>query len=40
MREISTLQLLSIFNRYNIDNVKVYDPRVKENKTKKLIRRL
>lgn len=32
MRESPTLQLLDIFARYNIDNVKVYDPWIKEKK--------
>ncbi|MBB6624111.1 nucleotide sugar dehydrogenase [Clostridium gasigenes] len=32
MRESPTLQLLSIFNKYNIDTVKMYDPCVKEKK--------
>lgn len=32
MRESPTLQLLSIFDKYNIDNVKVYDPWIKEKK--------
>ena len=32
MRESPTLQLLSIFNKYNIDNVRMYDPWVKEKK--------
>lgn len=32
MRESPTLQLLDIFERYNIDNVKVYDPFIKEKK--------
>jgi len=32
MRESPTLQLLDIFERYNIDTVKVYDPFIKENK--------
>ncbi|NKF08513.1 nucleotide sugar dehydrogenase [Clostridium gasigenes] len=31
-RESPTLQLLSIFNKYNIDNVKIYDPMIKEKK--------
>ena len=30
MRESPTLQLLNIFDKYNIDNVKIYDPMVKE----------
>lgn len=34
LRESPTLQLLSIFDKYNIDNVKVYDPFVKEKKFK------
>ncbi|AYE33891.1 nucleotide sugar dehydrogenase [Clostridium septicum] len=34
LRESPTLQLLSIFEKYNIDNVKVYDPCVKEKKFK------
>ncbi|EGT0681637.1 nucleotide sugar dehydrogenase [Clostridium perfringens] len=32
MRESPTLQLLDIFNRYNIDNIKIYDPFIKEKK--------
>ncbi|HII4458904.1 TPA: nucleotide sugar dehydrogenase [Clostridium perfringens] len=32
MRESPTLQLLSIFDKYNIDNVKIYDPMIKEKK--------
>lgn len=32
LRESPTLQLLSIFNKYNINNVKVYDPYIKEKK--------
>lgn len=32
MRESPTLQLLDIFEKYNIDTVKVYDPFIKENK--------
>lgn len=32
MRESPTLQLLDIFEKYNIDTVKVYDPWVKEKK--------
>lgn len=32
MRESPTLQLLDIFRKYNIDNVKVYDPYIKEKK--------
>lgn len=32
MRESPTLQLLSIFEKYNIDNVKIYDPFIKEKK--------
>lgn len=32
MRESPTLQLLDIFEKYNIDNVKVYDPWIKEKK--------
>ena len=31
-RESPTLQLLEIFEKYNIDNLKVYDPYVKEKK--------
>lgn len=31
-RESPTLQLLDIFNKYNIDTVKIYDPFVKEKK--------
>ncbi|GAA0109161.1 nucleotide sugar dehydrogenase [Clostridium tertium] len=31
-RESPTLQLLEIFKRYNIDNLKVYDPYVKDKK--------
>lgn len=34
MRESPTLQLLDIFEKYNIDTVKVYDPFVKEMKFK------
>lgn len=33
-RESPTLQLLDIFNKYNIDTVKIYDPFVKEKKFK------
>lgn len=32
MRESPTLQLLDIFEKYNIDTVKVYDPFIKERK--------
>ncbi|UPA31290.1 nucleotide sugar dehydrogenase [Terrisporobacter glycolicus] len=32
MRESPTLQLLDIFEKYNIDTVKVYDPFIKEKK--------
>lgn len=32
MRESPTLQLLEIFEKYNIDTVKVYDPFIKEKK--------
>lgn len=32
MRESPTLQLLEIFEKYNIDDVKVYDPFIKEKK--------
>ena len=32
MRESPTLQLLDIFEKYNIDNVKIYDPFIKEKK--------
>lgn len=32
MRESPTLQLLDIFNKYNINDVKIYDPFVKEKK--------
>lgn len=32
MRESPTLQLLDIFEKYNIDSVKVYDPFIKEKK--------
>lgn len=32
MRESPTLQLLDIFEKYNIDSVKVYDPYIKEKK--------
>lgn len=32
MRESPTLQLLDIFERYNIDSVKIYDPFIKEKK--------
>lgn len=32
MRESPTLQLLDIFEKYNIDKVKVYDPFIKEKK--------
>lgn len=32
MRESPTLQLLEIFEKYNIDNVKIYDPWIKEKK--------
>lgn len=31
-RESPTLQLLDIFNKYNINNIKVYDPLVKEKR--------
>ena len=31
-RESPTLQLLDIFNKYNIDTVKIYDPFIKEKK--------
>lgn len=34
LRESPTLQLLSIFEKYNIDNIKIYDPCVKERKFK------
>lgn len=36
-RESPTLQLLDIFNKYNIDTVKIYDPFVKEKKFKNQI---
>lgn len=32
MRESPTLQLLDIFEKYNIDNIKIYDPFIKEKK--------
>ncbi|MDZ4937187.1 nucleotide sugar dehydrogenase [Clostridium perfringens] len=32
IRESPTLQLLDIFNKYNIDNIKIYDPFIKEKK--------
>lgn len=32
MRESPTLQLIDIFNKYNIDNIKIYDPFIKEKK--------
>ena len=32
MRESPTLQLLDIFEKYNIDDVKIYDPFIKEKK--------
>ncbi|NOW85441.1 UDP-N-acetyl-D-mannosaminuronic acid dehydrogenase [Clostridium beijerinckii] len=32
MRESPTLQLLNIFDKYNIDSFKIYDPMVKEKK--------
>lgn len=32
MRESPTLQILDIFEKYNIDNVKIYDPFIKEKK--------
>ena len=32
MRESPTLQLLDIFKKYNIDDVKIYDPFIKEKK--------
>ncbi|WP_415275456.1 nucleotide sugar dehydrogenase, partial [Clostridium perfringens] len=32
VRESPTLQLLSIFDKYNIDNNKIYDPMIKEKK--------
>lgn len=32
MRESPTLQLLNIFEKYNIDTVKIYDPFIKEKK--------
>lgn len=32
MRESPTLQLLDIFEKYNIDNIKVYDPFIQEKK--------
>lgn len=32
MRESPTLQLLDIFDKYNIDTIKVYDPFIKEKK--------
>ncbi|MDK0814780.1 nucleotide sugar dehydrogenase [Clostridium perfringens] len=32
MRESPTLQLLNIFNKNNIDNIKIYDPFIKEKK--------
>ena len=32
IRESPTLQLLSIFHKYNIDNIKIYDPMIKEKK--------
>ncbi len=32
MRESPTLQLLNIFEKYNIDNIKVYDPFIQEKK--------
>ena len=34
MRESPTLQLLDIFEKYNIDNVKIYDPFIKEKRFK------
>ena len=34
MRESPTLQLLDIFEKYNIDTVKIYDPWIKEKKFK------
>lgn len=34
MRESPTLQLLDIFEKYNIDTVKIYDPFIKEKKFK------
>lgn len=37
MRESPTLQLLEIFDKYNIDDFKVYDPFVKEKKFKNQI---
>lgn len=36
-RESPTLQLLEIFNKYKIDNIKVYDPMIKEKKFKNQI---
>lgn len=32
MRESPTLQLLDIFKKYNIDNIKIYDPFIEEKK--------
>lgn len=32
LRESPTLQLLDIFDKYNIDNIKIYDPCIKEKK--------
>ncbi|MNN56149.1 UDP-N-acetyl-D-glucosamine 6-dehydrogenase [compost metagenome] len=32
MRESPTLQLLQIMNKYNINDIKLYDPWVKDNK--------
>ena len=32
MRESPTLQLLDIFEKYNIDDIKIYDPFIKEKK--------
>ncbi|MGL5754070.1 MAG: nucleotide sugar dehydrogenase [Paraclostridium sp.] len=34
MRESPTLQLLDIFEKYNIDSIKIYDPFIKEQKFK------
>lgn len=34
MRESPTLQLLDIFEKYNLDNIKIYDPFIKEKKFK------
>lgn len=32
MRESPTLQLLDIFEKYNIDDIKIYDPFIKDKK--------